>query len=129
VPVAAPIAGAARTGGWISPCGRFYPAPYLHHIRVAAELRAAGYGPAEPWLMRDGWTMVRSTGEALALPCLLTQAQLDALGDVLTAAPPGAYRTALMGSLRLLRELTDGADGFGALPDHVDARLGAASPS
>jgi len=110
-------------GGWISPCGRFYPAPFLHHIRVAAELRAAGDGPADPWLMRDGWTMVRNTGEALALPFMVTQPQWDVLGDVLEAAPRGTYRTALGVSLRLLRELADAGHGDGLLVSYRRTHL------
>jgi hypothetical protein len=92
-------------GGWISPDGRFYAAPWLHHIRVGAELRATGAGPTDPWDMRDGWVMVRAHGEVLVLPHLLTQPQLDALGDVLIAARESPYRSALLASLRRLREL------------------------
>jgi hypothetical protein len=95
-------------GGWIAPDGRFYPAPWLHHLRVAAELRATGAGPADPWLMRDGWVMVRATGEVIALPGRAAQAQLDTLGDMLCAAPHGSYRSLLRESLRTLLEMTAG---------------------
>jgi hypothetical protein len=91
--------------GWIAPDGRFYRAPYLHHIRVAAELRGTGGGPTDPWDMRDGWAMVKVHGEALVLPHRVTQSQLDALGDMLIAAPESRYRSALLTSLRALHEL------------------------
>lgn len=55
--------------------------------------------------MRDGWAMLRSHGELLALPGQLTQPQLDCLGDMLMAAPPGRWRSELLASLRLLREV------------------------
>jgi len=90
--------------GWIGPDGRFYPAPQFHHIRVAAELRATGGGPRDPWNMRDGWVMVRAHGEVLALPSP-TQAQMDTLGDMLRAAPESLYRSNLLASLRELRDL------------------------
>ncbi len=44
-------------------------------------------------------------GEALALPYRLTQPQLDALADMLIAAPESRYRSALLASLRQLREM------------------------
>jgi hypothetical protein len=105
VATAPAAAGAARLSGWIAPDGRFYSAPYLHHIRVAYELRATGEGPTDPWDMRDGWVMVRANGEALVLPNKLTQPQLDTLADMLIAAPESPYRSALLASLRRLREL------------------------
>ena len=98
-------AGAARTGGWIAPGGQFYPAAQYHHIRVGHELRQMGAGPTEPWDMRDGWVMVRSDGEALALPDRVTQPQLDTLADMLQGAPVGSYRSVLLASLRRLQEL------------------------
>jgi len=98
-------AGAAGTGGWIAPGGEFYAAAQYQHIRVGHELRQTGDGPTEPWDMRDGWVMVRADGEALALPDRVTQPQLDMLADVLLAAPVGLYRSALLASLRRLREL------------------------
>jgi len=52
--------------------------------------------------MRDGWVMVQSHGELLALPDRVTQAQLNVLGDVLVSAPPSGYRSNLLASLRLL---------------------------
>jgi hypothetical protein len=94
-------------GGWIAPGGRFYPAPQFHHIRVAYELRATGDGPADPWNMRDGWCMVRASGEALVLPRRVTQPQLDTLADMLIAAPDGSYRSWLLSSLRRVRELEE----------------------
>src|SRR2546430_12266786 len=106
-PRSIPPAEAGRTGsgGWIAPDGRFYPAPQYGHISVARELRQTGGGPREPWDMRDGWIMVRSSGEALALPHRITQPQLDTLAAVLIIAPVGLYRSALLASLRQLQEL------------------------
>jgi hypothetical protein len=98
-------AGQAGIGGWIAPAGAFYPASKYQHIRIALELRRAGGGPTEPWDMRDGWVMVRSTGEALALPDRVSQPQLDTLADMLIAAPVGPYRSELLTSLRRLQEL------------------------
>lgn len=49
--------------------------------------------------------MVRASGEALVLPRRLTQPQLDTLGDMLIAALASMYRTNLLDSLRLVREL------------------------
>jgi hypothetical protein len=98
-------AGGAGTGGWIAPGGHFYPAAQYQHISVGHDLRQTGDGPTEPWDMRDGWVMVRADGEALALPDRVTQPQLDMLADVLLAAPVGSYRSALLSSLRRLREL------------------------
>lgn len=98
-------AGRAGLGGWIAPGGQFYPAPQYQHIAVGHELRQTGEGPTEPWDMRDGWVMVRSSGEALALPDRVTQPQLDTLADALIAAPVGSYRSALLASLRRLQEL------------------------
>ena len=98
-------AGHAGIGGWIAPDGRFYPASKYQLIRIALELRRAGGGPTEPWTMRDGWVMVRSTGEALALPDRVSQPQLDTLADMLIAAPVGPYRSELLTSLRRLQEL------------------------
>jgi hypothetical protein len=98
-------AGRTGVGGWIAPDGRFFPAPQYQHIRVGCELRQTGGGPTEPWDMRDGWVMVRSDGEALALPHRVTQPQLDTLADALIAAPAGPYRSALLASLRRLQEL------------------------
>ncbi|TMC11711.1 MAG: hypothetical protein E6J41_05165 [Chloroflexi bacterium] len=98
-------AGRRRTGGWIAPAGTFYSAQYLHHLRVAAELRATGDGPGDPWDMRDGWVMVRCHGEVIALPDRVSQAQLDTLADMLLAAPDTPYRSELMASLRLLLEM------------------------
>jgi hypothetical protein len=103
--IAAAEAGGASTGGWIAPGGKFYPAEQYQHIRVGQGLRQTGDGPTEPWDMRDGWVMVRADGEALALPDRVTQPQLDMLADVLLAAPIGSYRSALLASLRRLREL------------------------
>ena len=98
-------AGAAGIGGWIAPGGQFYPAPHYQHIRVGHELRQTGVGPTEPWDMRDGWVMVRSCGEALALPYRVTQPQLDTLADALIAAPAGPYRSTLLASMRRLQDL------------------------
>jgi len=55
--------------------------------------------------MRDGWVMVRASGEALALPDRVSQPQLDTLADALISAPVGLYRSALLASLRGLLEL------------------------
>jgi len=55
--------------------------------------------------MQDGWVIVKLHGEALALPFLLTQAQVDALGDMLVAAPESGYRSNVLASPRRLREL------------------------
>jgi len=98
-------AGAQRMGGWIAPGGRFYPAAHYEHIGVAAALRANGGGPCEPWGMRDGWVLVKTHGEVLALPGRMTQPQLDTLGDMLEAAPEGRHRSALLASLRQLRDM------------------------
>ena len=98
-------AGQAGIGGWIAPAGEFYPASKYQHIRVGHELRRTGGGPTEPWDMRDGWVMVRWSGEALALPDRVTQPQLDTLADMLIAAPVGPYRSELLTSLRRLQEL------------------------
>jgi hypothetical protein len=38
----------------------------------------------------------------------ISQAQWDTLGDLLMAAPLGAYRSQLLGSMRQLRELEVG---------------------
>jgi len=94
-------------GGWVSPGGEFFPAPHYHHLRVAAELRATGAGPGDPWRMTDGWCMVRANGEALVLSRKVTQSMLNTLADMLIAAPDGSYRSALLASLRLLRELEE----------------------
>lgn len=104
-PLSGHEAGAGCHGGWIAPSGEFYAAPYLHHIRVGAELRATGGGPGDPWTMRDGWAMLRAHGEVVALPGHLSQAQLDTLGDMLLAAPAGRWRSELLASLRQLREV------------------------
>jgi hypothetical protein len=101
-------AGREQAAGWIAPDGRFYPVPHWGHITVAAQLRAAGHGPEDPWDMRDGWVMVRAHGEAVALPDRVTQAQLDCLGDMLLGAPDGPYRSHLLASLRSLLALTAG---------------------
>jgi hypothetical protein len=99
-----PEAGAQRLGGWISPDGRFYACPESGHIRLARRLRETGGGPADPWLMRDGWVMVKAHGEVVSLPSM-TQPQWDTLGDMLVAAPPTGWRSQLLDSLRELREL------------------------
>ena len=104
-PVSGAEAGRKRLGGWIGNDGRFYAAPWLHHLRIAAELRATGDGPGDPWDMRDGWVMVRCHGEVIALPDRVSQAQLDTLADMLLAAPDTPYRSELMASLRLLLEM------------------------
>lgn len=98
-------AGRNRMGGWIAPDGTFYPAQRFHHLRIGAELRGTGDGPSDPWDMRDGWLMVRAHGEVLVLPDRLTQAQLDTLGDMLTAAPDGGFRSYILEALRTLREV------------------------
>src|SRR5215472_8629274 len=89
-------AGTTRRGGWIAPCGEFYPCARWEHVQVAAELRASGSGPVDPWDMRDGWCMVKADGELLALPHRLSQPQLDALGDILLGAPESPYRSSLL---------------------------------
>lgn len=104
-PISGHDAGRGRVGGWIAPDGRFYPAPWLHHLRVSAALRATGDGPTEPWDMRDGWAMVRADGEVVVLPYQLTQPQLDTLGDMMMAAPASPYRSHIVASLRQLREV------------------------
>lgn len=104
LPIPAAEAGARGLGGWIAPGGKFYYAARNQHIRVAELLRNGGGGPTEPWQMRDGWVMVRSTGEVVSLPGL-SQSQWDALGDMLVAAPGGGYRSWLLQSMRQLREL------------------------
>jgi len=106
VPIPPGLAGHRQLGGWIDPRGRFYPAAYCAHIRVAFLLRETGEGPAEPWLMAESWwAMVKSHGEVIARPDRLSQAQLDSLSDMLMAAPDGPYRSSLLASLRQLREL------------------------
>jgi hypothetical protein len=102
--ISAAAAGADRRPGWIAPDGRFYAAERWTHVRMAAQLRATGDGPADPWTMADGWVLVRAHGEAVCLPGI-TQAQWDTLGDLLIAAPPGVYRRHLLESLRQLRDL------------------------
>lgn len=105
-PLSGHEAGAQCFGGWLDASGRFYHAPYLHHVRVAAVLRATGDGPADPWDMaRTSWAMVKAHGEVLALPGRLTQPQLDTLADMLLAAPAGRWRSDLLASLRQLREV------------------------
>jgi hypothetical protein len=94
-------------GGWIAPDGRFYRAPHRHHLRVAAELRATGGGPSDPWNIRDGWIMIRAHGELVCRPDL-AQVQWDTLGDILQGAPDGDYRSNLLASLRMLHELEAG---------------------
>jgi hypothetical protein len=97
-------AGAERRGGWIAPDGKFYPAGFNEHLRVAEMLRAAGGGPKDPWDVADPWLLVKSHGEVL-FSVYLTQAQLDTLVDMLRAAPDCPYRSQLIASLRRLREL------------------------
>jgi hypothetical protein len=103
-PISPAAAGAQQLGGWLDRSGRFYPAPYNEHIRIAARLRKTGDGPAEPWLMRD-WCMVKSHGEVLVLPGQLSQRQLDSLGDILCAAPEGLYQRNIQASLRQIQQM------------------------
>jgi hypothetical protein len=93
-------------GGWIAPNGAYYAAGYNEHIGVAEQLRATGDGPKDPWDVADPWLLVKSHGEVL-FSVYLTQAQVDAVGDVLMAAPDSAYRSELLASLRGLHELEE----------------------
>jgi hypothetical protein len=77
----------------------------MHHLRTAAELRATGDGPVDPWTMRDRWVMVRATGDVIALPDYLSQPQWDTLGDMLIAAPEGPYKSRLVDSIRTIQQL------------------------
>jgi hypothetical protein len=77
----------------------------MHHLRIAARLRATGDGPVDPWTMRDGWVMVRATGEVIALPDYLSQPQWNTLGDMLIAAPDGQYRSRLLDSIHTIQQL------------------------
>src|SRR5262245_60442259 len=105
-PISASEAGVDRRAGWLSPEGPFYPCARWKHISMAARLREAGAGPADPWRMTDGWIMVRENGEVVALPGRVTQAQLDTLMDMLVAAPlDSGYRAWMLDSLRQLAEL------------------------
>lgn len=106
-PVLPTLAGRRQQGGWLDVRGRFYPAAYLQHIETAALLRATGDGPSDPWIMRDGWVMVKSYGEVIALPGRLTQPQIDSLGDMLCNAPDDLYRKNLLTSLRNLQRMEE----------------------
>ncbi len=105
VPLPPTVAGQRQLGGWMDQRGRFYPAAFGAHIRIAFLLRETGEGPTEPWDMRDGWCLVKANGDVWVLPNRVAQPQLDSLGDMLIAAPGGLYRSHLLLSLRRLREL------------------------
>jgi hypothetical protein len=124
-PISAQEAGAGQRAGWMSPEGRFYACEVNGHIQLAARLRAAGAGPADPWIMeRSRWLLVKGHGEVLALPGRVTQAQLNALMGILLAAPNGSgYRAQLHQALRVLSEMEEvlaarrSARAIGALLD------------
>jgi hypothetical protein len=99
------VAGRRQIGGWLDSRGRFYPAGFGAHIRVAFLLRETGEGPADPWDMANTtWAMVKAHGEVIALPGRLAQPQFDSLGDMLVSAPDGAYRSHLLVSLRRIQQ-------------------------
>lgn len=103
-PITGAEAGARGLGGWINSGGKYYAAKWREHLKVAADLRATGNGPADPWLMRDGWIMVGCDGEVIALPTHISQPQLDTLSDILNTAH-GTYRDVLRSSLRTLLQM------------------------
>jgi hypothetical protein len=92
-------AGAQCMGGWIGPDGRFWPAAYGEHIAVGVLLGRWADGPRlQGRVDLRGWVQVRADGEAVILS--LTQAQRDALGDMLAAAPASTWRGHLARCLR-----------------------------
>jgi hypothetical protein len=100
-PIPPSEAGRTCRSGWLAPDGRFWPAGYGEHVAVGVLLsRLRGDWPRDRRGRADlrRWVQVRGSGEAVILT--LTQAQRDALGDMLAAAPASVWRGRLAQSLR-----------------------------
>ena len=106
-PIPPAQAGRERLGGWLDQQGRFYASDQWQHLEIARRLRLTGDGPADPWMPeRSSWILVKSYGEAVAMPFRTSQAQWDSLGEILTHAPEdSSYQHYLRVSLRQLQSL------------------------
>jgi hypothetical protein len=78
-----------QSGGWLSPEGIFYPAPYWGHCWLAVKIVAHLYkvvGGGMRQLEQAGWGHVSDDGEVSSFK-ELTQAQRDTLFDVAMLKP------------------------------------------
>ena len=81
-------------GGWVSPDGRFWPAPDYRHQEVAKAVVKelglnVGRGDPADYLENAGWSHVNDRGVIVTgvLDRTLTQRQLDTLFDLARAHP------------------------------------------
>ena len=91
-----------KRGGWMSPEGDYYPAPYKTHDAITHLLAMAYYGKDKAGrriLEEAGWVLVKHDGVVWFHPRNVTSAQAAALVPLLKSAPDDNYHANMLKSI------------------------------